>query len=254
MNTQLAHAESKPQSQHPKRLFPPRLHPSGSRKVMIVLAVCMGLQMTSFVMILPLFARRFSDFGAGVEALGASVMAYAITGTLAAPFMGALADRLGRRPLILGSLAAYVLAFSGYLFAASAPIFILLRGLAGAFTAGLFPAVTGSVADLAPTDRRAQWIGIVNGGASVGWIVGPLLGGVLYDRWGYGVACAASIIMAAVTFLAVFLTVPETLTTPGHQAAKIARNESHFRMGNLKTSLRTFRESLPSGCLYLSFY
>ena len=162
MNTQLSHAES--QSSSPARS---QLHLRATipHKVMIVLSVCMALQMTSFVMILPLFARRFSEFGAGVEALGASAMAYALTSTLAAPFMGALADRFGRRPLVLVSLAVYILAFAGYLFASSAPAFILLRGLAGAFTAGLIPAVTGIVADLAPTERRAQWIGIVNGGS-----------------------------------------------------------------------------------------
>lgn len=88
-----------------------------SQTILIVLAFCMGLQMTGFVMILPLFARRFNSFGAGVEALGMSAMAYALTSTFAAPFIGMLADRFGRRPIVLLSLAAYVLAFTGYLFA-----------------------------------------------------------------------------------------------------------------------------------------
>jgi MFS transporter, DHA1 family, multidrug resistance protein len=205
----------------------------------------MALQMTSFVMILPLFARRFSEFGAGVQALGASAMAYALTSTLAAPFMGALADRFGRRPLVLVSLAVYSLAFAGYLFASSAQAFILLRGLAGAFTAGLIPAVTGIVADLAPAERRAQWIGIVNGGASVGWIAGPLLGGVLYDRWGYGVPFLVSIIMAAITFTTAFLTVPETHNISGRPIAEAERRRRYSKPGNLKPSLTTFRESLP---------
>jgi MFS family permease len=181
-----------------------------ARKVVMILAVCMAMQMTAYVMITPLFARRFSELGAGVEALGLSAMAYALTGTLAAPFMGALADRFGRRPFVLGSLAVYALAFGGYLLAASPQAFILLRGLAGAFTAGLIPAVMGIVVDLAPGERRAQWIGIVNGGASIGWIAGPLLGGVLYDRWGYAASVSVSILLAAATFLAAFLTVPET--------------------------------------------
>ena len=119
--------------------------------------------------------------------------------------MGALSDRFGRRPLVLGSLAVYVLAFIGYLVASSAEAFILLRGLAGAFTAGLVPAVIGIVADLAPTDRKAQWIGFVNGGASIGWIIGPILGGMLYDYWGYETALIASISMAFVAFMVAFL-------------------------------------------------
>jgi DHA1 family tetracycline resistance protein-like MFS transporter len=161
----------------------------------------MALQMTGFVTILPLFARRFERFGAGVQALGLSAMAYALTSTVAAPFIGMLADRFGRRPIILLSLAAYVLAFSGYLFAASAWLLIVLRGLAGVFTAGLVPAMTSVVGDLASENRRAQWIGIVNGGASVGWIAGPLLGGLLYDRFGYVVPFATSITMAVAALL-----------------------------------------------------
>jgi DHA1 family tetracycline resistance protein-like MFS transporter len=176
----------------------------------------MALQMTGFVMILPLFARRFESFGAGVEALGVSAMAYALTSAIAAPFIGMLADRFGRRPIILLSLSAYVLAFSGYLFAASAWLVILLRGLAGVFTAGLIPAIIGSVSDLASENRRAQWIGIVNGGASAGWIAGPLLGGLLYDRFGYVVPFAASIATAVgALLLAVFL-IPETYTPSAH--------------------------------------
>jgi multidrug resistance protein len=170
----------------------------------------MALQMTGFLMILPLFPRRFESFGAGVEALGMSAMAYALTSMIAAPFIGMLADRFGRRPIILLSLAAYVLAFSGYLFAASAWVLILLRGLAGVFTAGLAPAITSSVGDLAAENRRAQWIGIVNGGASVGWIVGPVLGGLLYDRFGYVVPFVAAIAMAVVTLLLAVFLVPET--------------------------------------------
>jgi MFS family permease len=96
----------------------------------------MALQMTGFAMLLPLFARRFDSLGAGVEALGASAMAYTLTSTFAAPAIGILVDRFGGRPIILFSLGVHFLAFTGYLFAVSAWQLTLLRGLAGVFTAG----------------------------------------------------------------------------------------------------------------------
>lgn len=185
-------------------------------RILFALALCMALQMTGFVMILPLFARRFENFGAGVEALGVSAMAYALTSTIAAPFIGILADRIGRRPIILISLAAYVLAFSGYLFATSAWQLILLRGMAGVFTAGLIPAMTSIVGDLAPENRRARWIGILNGGASAGWILGPLLGGLLYDFFGYAVPFTASIMMAISALLLAVFAIPETYKPLSH--------------------------------------
>jgi hypothetical protein len=58
-----------------------------AREAIIGLSTCMALQMTSFVIILPLFALRFNELGEGAEALGISAMAYALTSTLAAPFI-----------------------------------------------------------------------------------------------------------------------------------------------------------------------
>jgi len=213
---------------------------------MVVLSICMALQMTSYVMIVPLFARRFSELGAGVAALGESSMAYALAGTVAAPFLGALADRLGRRRLVLVSLAAFAAAFAGYLTASSALAFILLRGLAGALTAGLVPGVIGIVADLAPRERRAQWIGIVNGGASVGWMAGPVLGGALYDRWGYAVALAASIFTALVAFAMAFVAVPETRRQTVSPDEAAARKGPQSAPRDIKSAWRSFRETLPA--------
>jgi MFS family permease len=205
----------------------------------------MALQVTSFVMILPLFARRFSELGAGVEALGVSAMAYALTSALAAPFMGALADRIGRRRIVLVSLAAYALAFTGYLAAPSAAVFILVRGLAGIFTAGLNPAITGLAADLAPKDRRAQWIGYITSGASFGWIAGPIAGGVIFDHWGYNSALAIAIVTAAAAFGLAYLAVPASAKTGAGNSAAAGKRLSlvgylHSLRGSLPSSLPAF--------------
>jgi len=246
MNTQLSHTESKTPTSPARRFSLPGLRPSDPRTVMIVLAVCMALQMTSFVMILPLFARRFSELGGGVASLGASAMAFALAATLAAPIMGTLADRYGRRPLVLLSLAAYVLAFTGYLLASSVPAFILLRAIAGVFTAGLIPAVNGIVADVAPVDRRAQWIGIVSGGAAVGWIAGPILGGLFYDYRGYETALIIAISMAVAALVTAYFTVPETHQISNSMAGRAALGRQWIRSVNPKASLSAFRDTLPN--------
>lgn len=72
--------------------------------------------------------------------------------------------------------------------------------------------MTSIVGDIAPEKRRAQWIGIVNGGASAGWIAGPVLGGLLYDHFGYVVPFTASIVLALVALLLALFLIPETHT------------------------------------------
>lgn len=191
------------------------------------LAGCMALAMTGFVLVLVLFARRFESFGDGVEALAVSASAYALTSAFASPFIGRLADRFGRRPIILISLTGYVLVFCGYLMAASTLPLIILRALAGVFSAGLIPAMMSSVGDLAAENQRARWIGIVNGSASVGWVIGPYFGGLLYDQFGYFLPFAVSVLLAAgALILAIFL-IPESRAQPaGRPQPALARDRN----------------------------
>ncbi len=210
--------------------------PRQMRNIILLLAASVALMMTGFGIIMPVFARRLGEFGAGVEALGLMTMAFALAQLVASPFMGTLADKFGRRPLILVALAAFMLANVGYLIAQSTLMFILVRALAGALTAGLFPAAMGVVADLVPEDRRAQWIGMVMGGYGAGLIFGPVLGGFLYDGWGFAAPFVISGVLGLMALISASIMVPETrphavrhrellrqrrsaASTPAHQAS-----------------------------------
>jgi DHA1 family tetracycline resistance protein-like MFS transporter len=180
--------------------------------VILLLAASVGLMMTGFGIIMPIFARRLGEFGSGVEALGLMTMSFALAQLVAAPFMGSLADRYGRRPLVLLALAAFAAANIAFLFASSTIAFIVIRTLEGALTAGLFPAAMGVVSDVVPEKQRAQWVGVVMGSYGAGLIFGPVLGGVLYDGLGYAAPFIASAVMAVTAFVAAVIMMPETRT------------------------------------------
>jgi MFS family permease len=218
--------------------------PGRARIIIVLLAFCTALQMTSYGMIFPLFARKIDDFGDGVAVLATSVMAYSLAGVVAAPFMGSLADRIGRRPVILGSFAVFAAAFTGYYLAAASFVFIVIRGLTGALTAGLGPATMGLVADIAPEDERARWIGVIGGGTSAGFIFGPVAGGLLYDRWGYGPPFLASIGMALLTLLVTFLAIPETHTPEKRQRETLTQKRAASLAPKTGTA-GSFMASLP---------
>ncbi len=226
------------------RVVTPGTDPRRARIIIFLLAVCTALQMTSYGMIFPLFARKIGDFGDSVAVLAASVMAYSLASVIAAPFMGSLADRFGRRPLILGSFAVFAAAFTGYYLAASSLAFIVIRGVAGALTAGLAPATMGLVADIAPQDERARWIGIIGGGTSAGFIVGPVVGGLLYDRWGYGPPFLASIGIALLTLLVTFLAIPETHTRETRRRAALHEKRAARLAPKTRTAV-SLMASLP---------
>lgn len=184
--------------------------PRRARRIIMLLAASVGLMMTGYGIVMPVFAKRLGEFGSGVEALGFMTMAFAIAQFLLAPFMGTLADRFGRRPLILLGLAGVVAANVAYLLVESTNAYIAVRFFQGAITAGLLPAAMGIVADIVPEQQRAQWVGTLMGSYSAGFIFGPALGGFLYDHWGFAAPFSLSAGLALLGLLLAGVMVPET--------------------------------------------
>jgi DHA1 family tetracycline resistance protein-like MFS transporter len=147
--------------------------------VLIVLAfdaLCVGL----VVPIVPELVRRLSGGSVGAASLwlGALVATFALAQLIGAPILGGLSDRYGRRAVILLSLAGAV---SNYLLLAWAPTLgwlYLGRALAG-FSAGNMSAATAYIADVTPPKERARRFGLVGAMFSLGFVLGPAVGGLL---------------------------------------------------------------------------
>jgi len=184
--------------------------PGRARNIILLLSASVALMMTGYGIIMPVFARRLGEFGDGVEELGLLTMAFALAQLIGAPIWGGVADRRGRRPVVLLALSAVSLSYIGYILAPSTIVFIAIRSVAGFLTAGLFPAAMGVVADIVPEDQRARWVGIVMGSYAIGMIFGPVMGGLLYDTWGYLAPFIISSIVAFLALLAAIFNVPET--------------------------------------------
>jgi MFS transporter, DHA1 family, tetracycline resistance protein len=126
-----------------------------------------------------------------------------------APIMGALSDRFGRRPVLLASLFGFGL---DYLFMAFAPtigwLFVsrVIAGIMGAsFTTG-----AAYIADISPPEKRAQNFGMIGAVFGLGFILGPLLGGLL-GPYGARVPFIASAALALINCLFGFFVLPESL-------------------------------------------
>jgi multidrug resistance protein len=213
-----------------------------TRTIILLLAFSVGLMMTGFGIIMPVFARRLGELGSGVEGLGLMTMSFALAQFLAAPVMGSLADRYGRRPFILLGLAAFALSNVGFLLAQTTAQFIAVRAIEGALAAGLFPAAMGVVADIVPSNQRARWVGFVMGAYGVGFIFGPVIGGALFDTWGFAAPFAISAVMASIAFVGAFILVPETRTP---EVRRRERLRVRWAAGGASTSEPSFLDSLP---------
>jgi MFS family permease len=125
--------------------------------------------------LLPFYALRFEASPQQVTAL---LAVYSLMQLITAPLWGRLSDRVGRRPVLMVSMTASVLA---YLWIGSATALWMLfaaRGLAGA-CAGNIAAAQAYIADITKPEERARGMGLIGAAFGLGFIIGPALGGFL---------------------------------------------------------------------------
>jgi DHA1 family tetracycline resistance protein-like MFS transporter len=147
--------------------------------------------------------------------------AYAITQFFSAPVLGGISDRLGRRPVLLFSLAALGVDYIIMGFAPTIAWLFVGRTLAGIAGASFIPAYA-YLADITPPEKRAQNFGIVGAAFGLGFIIGPAVGGLL-GRFGEHTPFffAAALAFANVTWG--FFALPESLPKESRRPFDIRR-------------------------------
>lgn len=110
---------------------------------------------------------------------------------LFAPIWGARSDRIGRRPVLLSTVAGTALSYVVWIFSGSFWLFLVSRVLGGAMSGNLSVA-TAAVADVTTRENRAKGMGLVGAAFGLGFITGPAIGGIIgavepspaLARWG----------------------------------------------------------------------
>ena len=162
---------------------------------------------------IPLYVRDLgvTDTAAAARWAGAIGAASAVTMAIAQPFWGSLADRHGRRIMVLRSLAAASITLVLMGLARHPWQLLVLRLLQGAFT-GTLAASNALVATSVPRERLGSSLGLMQVALFGGTSVGPLVGGVIADRLGYRASCFAAGGLVLVSLLLVVTLVRESFT------------------------------------------
>jgi MFS family permease len=142
--------------------------------------------------VLPFYAR---EFGASGTALGLLFTAYALGQFACAPLWGRLSDRIGRRRVMLVTIAGTALSLLGLGLAPSLAWLFAARLAGGAFAANVSLA-SAYVADATSEGERTRWMGLLGACFGVGFVLGPAIGGVLAPL-GYSVPMLAAAGLAA---------------------------------------------------------
>lgn len=156
--------------------------------------------------ILPFYVAQFSDSALLITSLFA---VFALCSFLSAPVLGALSDRIGRRPLLIGSILSTAIGW--FVFAGATNIFFLFVGrILDGIMAGNFPLAQSFLTDIAKTEKeRTENLGLIGAVFGIGFIFGPLLGGVL-GQFGHSVPFWFVGGLALANAILAFFILPET--------------------------------------------
>jgi MFS transporter, DHA1 family, tetracycline resistance protein len=191
------------------------------------------LDMLALGMIVPVLPSLVKQFEGGdtvkaAEVMGVFGVAWALMQFLFSPFLGALSDKFGRRPVLLGSLAGHAIDFVAMALAPNLIWLFIGRVISGVLAATVSTA-QAYIADITPPEQRAGRFGLISAAWGLGFVAGPALGGILGEidlRLPFFVAAA----MAAGIFAFGFFFVPESLP-------KSARGPVSLRRANPVGSL-----------------
>jgi DHA1 family tetracycline resistance protein-like MFS transporter len=189
-------------------------NPSARKPAVGFIFFTLVVSIVGFGLLIPVMPKLIvqfqgGDFTSGANTLKWIVGIYAFMQFVCSPILGSLSDRFGRRRIILIATAGSAI---DYLIMANAPTltwFFVARIIAGS-TAGVLATANAYIADVTPPEKRAQSFGLLGAAFGIGFIIGPVVGGLLgqYDlRLPFWFAAGCS----ALNWLWGFFVLPESL-------------------------------------------
>jgi len=145
---------------------------------MAVLFLIVFIDLVGFGLVIPLLPFYAERFAASPIEMTTLFATFSLMSMVTAPLWGRLSDRVGRRPVLAASMAASALAYFWLAFASQLWMVFAARAFAGA-CAGNIAAAQAYVADVTPPEGRAKGMGMIGAAFGLGFIIGPVLGGVV---------------------------------------------------------------------------
>lgn len=145
---------------------------------MPILFLIVVVDLIGFGVIIPLLPFYAEYYHASPAQVGLLMAIYSAAQFLSAPFWGRLSDRIGRRPVLLGTIGAAALSYILLGFAETLPMLFTARAIGG-LMAGNISTAFAYAADVTTKENRAKGMGMIGAAFSIGFILGPAVGGIL---------------------------------------------------------------------------
>jgi len=177
------------------------------RRALPVLFSVVVVDLVGFGIAIPVLPFLARELGASGVELGLILTAYAAAQLVCAPLWGRLSDRVGRRRVMLFTIAGTAVSLLWLGLAGSLVAMFAARFLAGAFAANVSVAAA-YISDVTAESERTRYMGLLGACFGVGFVLGPALGGLL-SRFGHGTPMLAAAALSAVNLVYAFVVLRE---------------------------------------------
>ncbi|WP_026898635.1 MFS transporter [Daejeonella oryzae] len=151
-----------------------------NKKNLWILVLIMIINALGFGIIVPLIYPFTKQFGINAHTLGLLISSFSIAQFIATPILGSLSDKYGRKPILIICLIGTTISFILFAEARSALMLFAARILDG-LTGGNISVAQAVISDSTTPQERTKAFGYLGASFGVGFILGPLLGGVLSE-------------------------------------------------------------------------
>jgi MFS transporter, DHA1 family, tetracycline resistance protein len=182
---------------------------TAGRRALTTVFLTTLLDLIGFGMILPLLPFYAQEMHVTPFQIGLLFSSYSLAQLLFAPLVGRLSDRIGRRPVLLGSIAGGVASYLLFAWASSYAVMLLARGLSGA--AANYAVAQAYMADISTRENRARAMGLVGAAFGLGFVLGPAVGGILAEYGEPRLVPLSAAALSAINFVIALFGLPESL-------------------------------------------
>ena len=183
-----------------------------SNRLILVLFLTVFIDVIGIGIIIPLLPFYAKHFGASPATITLLFSCFSLMQFLFSPFWGSLSDRMGRRPILLISIAGSCLSYLWCGLANSLWMLFASRLLAG-FMGGTIVTAQAYISDITTPDNRAKGMGMIGASFGLGFTLGPAIGGLLAgsntEQVNYQLPLLAASGLSLLAFIFAFFTLPK---------------------------------------------
>jgi MFS transporter, DHA1 family, tetracycline resistance protein len=181
-----------------------------NKKAFTIIFLTVFIDLLGFGLVIPILPTYAKELGATNIQVGFLAGIFSAMNFFFTPFLGSYSDRVGRRPIILLSIAANVIGYLIFGIAGSLTLFVLSRLVNGIGSSNI-AAAQAYISDITKPEDRTKYLGMIGAAFGLGFVFGPAAGGFIKAHYGFQWVGFTAAILCGINFLSAYFFLPESI-------------------------------------------